>query len=303
MAASSQDRELERGDGSSAAAPPLDPRSIARQRGASDGFSWRLSAFYAAMFVFAGIVLPFFPVWLAAKGLDSRATGIVLAVPMLMRLISVPLIARLADRWSAFRAVLIAASFGSALTYVLLSQVAGFVPILLAVALASLATAPGMPLTDAYALKGLGLRGRAYGPVRLWGSVAFVAANVGGGLVIDRIAPIDIIWLLVAALGVVAAVSLALRPLAPEISVPQAFGDLDRKLLLSPGFWAITAAAGLSTCCMKVLMSTCDRNGVGAASSELDGDAVTQATASVTTSTITALPQRGMPIIVNESAW
>ena len=245
MAASSQDRELERGDGSSAAAPPLDPRSIARQRGASDGFSWRLSAFYAAMFVFAGIVLPFFPVWLAAKGLDSRATGIVLAVPMLMRLISVPLIARLADRWSAFRAVLIAASFGSALTYVLLSQVAGFVPILLAVALASLATAPGMPLTDAYALKGLGLRGRAYGPVRLWVSVAFVAANVGGGLVIDRIAPIDIIWLLVAALGVVAAVSLALRPLAPEISVPQAFGDLDRKLLLSPGFWAITAAAGL----------------------------------------------------------
>jgi MFS transporter, PPP family, 3-phenylpropionic acid transporter len=216
-----------------------------QDRDPSDGFSSRLATFYAAMFVFAGIVMPFFPVWLQAKGLDSRATGIVLAVPMLMRLISVPWIARLADRRSAFRAVLIAASVGSALAYVLLSQAAGFVPILLAVALASVATAPALPLTDAYALKGLGLRGRAYGPVRLWGSVAFVAANLGAGLVVDRIAPIHIIWLLVAALVMVAAVSFALRPLAAGISAAQEFGVQDRKLLLSPGFWAITGAAGL----------------------------------------------------------
>src|SRR6266516_1696161 len=187
-----------------------------QDRDASDGFSPRLATFYAAMFVFAGIVMPFFPVWLQAKGLDSRATGLLLA-----------------------------ASVGSVLAYALLSQVAGFVPILLAVALASVATAPALPLTDAYALKGLGLRGRAYGPVRLWGSVAFVAANLGAGLVVDRIAPIHIIWLLVAALVMVAAVSLALRPLAAasppreELSVP------GRKLLLSPGFWAITAAASL----------------------------------------------------------
>ena len=125
-----------------------------------------------------------------AKELDSRAIGLVLAVPMLMRPVSVPVIARAADRWNALRGVLIAASIGSTLAYLLLSQATGFVAILLAVALASLALAPGMPLTDAYALKGLASRGRAYGPVRLWGSVAFVAANLGGGFIIDRIAPI-----------------------------------------------------------------------------------------------------------------
>src|SRR5437667_207710 len=81
-----------------------------QDRDASDGFSPRLATFYAAMFVFAGIVMPFFPVWLQPKGLDSRATGIVLAAPMLMRLVSVPLVARLADRWSASRAALGAAS-------------------------------------------------------------------------------------------------------------------------------------------------------------------------------------------------
>jgi PPP family 3-phenylpropionic acid transporter len=210
-----------------------------------DGFSSRLAAFYAAIFFFSGIVMPYFPVWLAAKGLDSRATGIVLAVPMLMRLVSVPLTARLADRWNAFRGALIAASIGSVLAYAVLSQAAGFVPILLAVALASLTTAPGLPLTEAYALKGLGLRGRAYGPVRLWGSVAFVAANVGAGLAIDRIAPVNIVWLLTAALVIVAAVSFALRPLAPDRSAAQERNASNRKLLLSPGFWAVAAAASL----------------------------------------------------------
>ena len=62
----------------------------------SDGFSWRLAAFYAAFFRFSSIIMPFFPAWLQAKGLDSRATGIVLAVPMFIRLISVPSLARLA---------------------------------------------------------------------------------------------------------------------------------------------------------------------------------------------------------------
>ena len=35
----------------------------------SDEFSWRLAAFYAAFFGFSGIIMPFFPVWLQAKGL------------------------------------------------------------------------------------------------------------------------------------------------------------------------------------------------------------------------------------------
>lgn len=39
----------------------------------------RLSAFYAAIFLVAGIQLPFWPVWLAARGLTAREIGIALA--------------------------------------------------------------------------------------------------------------------------------------------------------------------------------------------------------------------------------
>jgi PPP family 3-phenylpropionic acid transporter len=211
----------------------------------SDGFSWRLAAFYAAFFGFSGVTMPFFPAWLQAKGLDSRATGIVLAVPMFIRLISVPSLARFADRRSAFRGALIASAFGSALAYVVLSQASGFVPVVLAVALAALATAPTLPLLDAYALKGLALRGRAYGPVRLWGSVAFVFANFGAGFVIDRIAPIQIIWLLFGSLVIVAAVSLTLRPIAPDVGPAEHIDAASGKLLLSLGFWVFTGGASL----------------------------------------------------------
>ena len=43
----------------------------------------------------------------------------------------------------------------------------------------------------------------AYGPVRLWGSVAFIAGNVGAGLLLEAIAPGHLIWLIVFALAVV----------------------------------------------------------------------------------------------------
>ena len=211
----------------------------------SDGFSWRLAAFYAAFFGFSGVIMPFFPAWLQAKGLNSLATGIVLAIPMFIRLISVPSLARLADRRSALRGALIASAFGSAAAYVVLSRANGFVPIVLAVALASLATAPTMPLLDAYALKGLALRGRAYSPVRLWGSVAFVIANFGAGFVIDRIAPIQIIWLLFGSLVIVAAVSLMLRPIGPDGGSAEKVDAAAGKLLLSPGFWVFTGGASL----------------------------------------------------------
>ena len=247
--ASGNRREFEGGAGAvnlagSIARAPVAPQSFGSGSG-SDGFSWRLAAFYAAFFGFSGVIMPFFPAWLQAKGLDSRATGIVLAVPMFIRLISVPSVARLADRRSALRGALIASAFGSAAAYVVLSQANQFVPILLAVALASLATAPTMPLLDAYALKGLALRGRAYGSVRLWGSVAFVIANFGAGFVIDRIAPIQIIWLLFGSLVIVSAVSLTLMPIALDGGSAEKVAAAPGKLLLSPGFWVFTGGASL----------------------------------------------------------
>src|SRR5262249_59525341 len=102
-----------------------------------------------------------------------------------------------------------------AMAYAVVGLTQGFPAILATVALAAAVAAPAIPLTDAYGLKGLSLRGRAYGPVRLWGSVAFIAANFGAGLASTYIAPTGYIWLIVATSALAATASLTLRPLRP----------------------------------------------------------------------------------------
>ncbi len=82
------------------------------------GFAARLAGLYAGLFVMSGIQLPFFPVWLKAKGLDPQMIGVVLAAPIVARMIAVPLVARLADRREALRAAIIATSFLGVAGYV-----------------------------------------------------------------------------------------------------------------------------------------------------------------------------------------
>ena len=77
---------------------PNDPQIIA------DRFVRRLALFYAALFVALGVQLPFLPVWLAAKGLGASEIGIVLAIPMIVRVFAIPVATRAADRRDALRA-------------------------------------------------------------------------------------------------------------------------------------------------------------------------------------------------------
>jgi len=74
-----------------------------------------------------------------------------------------------------------------------------------------------MPLTEAYALKGLTARGRVYGPVRLWGSAAFIVGTFAAGFAADVLPARHLIWLIVAASVLTAAAALSLSPLATGI--------------------------------------------------------------------------------------
>ena len=209
------------------------------------GFAPRLAALYAGIFVMGGIQLPFFPVWLKAKGLDPQMIGVVLAAPIVARLIAVPLVARTADRRDAVRAALVAASFLGVAGYVLVGLAEGARAILAAYTLASLALTPVMPLAETYALKGLGQRGRAYGPVRLWGSAAFILGTFVAGFATDTIPARDLIWLVAAACLISALAALTLAPLsaaAPPSSEPAA---PRQSLLRDPAFIAVLAAASL----------------------------------------------------------
>src|SRR5690242_3718427 len=74
----------------------IDPIAIARRR-----FAVRLSVFYAATFAIGGAYMPFFPLWLKARGLDPAWIGIVMTMPTVARITAVPVVARFAERRQA----------------------------------------------------------------------------------------------------------------------------------------------------------------------------------------------------------
>ena len=101
-----------------------------------------------------------------------------------------------------------------------------------------------VPLTDAYALRGVARYGLKYGPLRLWGSAAFVVGALVCGLLVDVIAARHLIWVIAAMAGLGALVSLGLRPLDNPKAAP-ATPHRAGALLRDPGFLAIIFAAAL----------------------------------------------------------
>ena len=217
----------------------------APQFSTDDRFARKLGLFYAAYFFFGGIQLPFFPLWLEARGLDAQTIGFVIAVPMVVRIIATPLITHQADQRRALKAAIVLASIVAMLAMTVVGLVQGAVAIFLVFAIAAMAFSPVLPLTDAYALSGLAARGRAYGPVRLWGSAAFVAGNVAAGLMLERFAPGGLIWLIVAALvlSVIAAVALDPVDAAARPATAGTAPHSPKSLLSNPTFIAVALAS------------------------------------------------------------
>jgi PPP family 3-phenylpropionic acid transporter len=216
-----------------------DPTAAARDA----GFAVRLAWLYVALFVMSGIQLPFFPVWLKAKGLDPGMIGLVLAAPIVARVVALPIITQVADRYDAVRAAIVLTSILSVAGYGLVGLSDGPLALLLAFTLASLAMTPVMPLTETYALRGLSARGRAYGPVRLWGSFAFILGTFAAGFAADLMPARHLIWLIVLASLAAALASMTLAPLSTAAPSVDAGAVARKSVLRDPAFIAVVAAA------------------------------------------------------------
>ncbi len=206
-------------------------------------FAARVAALYGAIFILVGVQLPFFPLWLKAKGLDPQAIGIVLAVPMLVRVAAIPVASRIADRNDALRGVMLACTAATVIGYLLLTVAQGTAAILAAFALASVFYTPVIPLSEAYSLRGLAARKRAYGPVRLWGSAAFVLGTFAAGFAADLLPARDLIWLILAAVLLNVAAAFMLEPMS--VKAAAAPDITSRKLIRDPAFLLVLLAAGL----------------------------------------------------------
>jgi len=140
---------------------------------------------YFTYFFCYGIYLPFWGVWLKGAGLDAEKIGLLLGCGMVARFVGSLLIASqvrnpsqliLALRLLALMTCLFALGFwlGSQWLWLLLVMI-GF----------NLFFSPLVPLSDALAATWTRQIGLAYGPVRLWGSLAFVISSALTGQLVS----------------------------------------------------------------------------------------------------------------------
>jgi len=201
-------------------------------------FATRLALFYGTLFGLVGTHLPFFPVWLKAIGIDASWIGIITAVPSVTRFTVLPFITGSAEKRQSLRGAMIATAFVSALGFSIIGTLHQPLAIFLAYAVTACLWTPMTPLTDAYALKGVARYGLNYGPLRLWGSAAFVVGALACGLLVDVIAAKHLIWVIAAVAGLGALVSLGLQPLEIAKTVPAATSGA----AAAPGAPAVAAA-------------------------------------------------------------
>ncbi|KRR17760.1 3-phenylpropionic acid transporter [Bradyrhizobium lablabi] len=216
---------------------------------ASKRFATRVALFYGTLFGMTGTHLPFFTVWLKAVGIDAFWIGLITAVPPVTRFTALPLVTGFAERRQALRGGIILTAFATALGFFVL----GFLPlgtqhlpvlVFLIYVLTCCLWTPMVPLTDAYALRGVKRYGLNYGPLRLWGSAAFVLGALVCGMLFDLIAAKNLIWIIAGSAALGALASLALAPLDDAKAARPVTGDASA-LLRDGGFLAVIVASAL----------------------------------------------------------
>lgn len=172
----------------------------------------RLSTYFAAYFLYVGAFVPYFALYLAARGFGAAEIALVMAMPQLARVVAPSFWGWLADRSGAARSIVVGSVAALLAGYALVGAAEGVLAVAGVMLAMSLASAGALPLVEALTLSTIAGRPGRYGPIRLWGSVGFIAGVLGTGLWLDAHAPQTLLPVLMVVLVLALAVSLALPP-------------------------------------------------------------------------------------------
>jgi MFS transporter, PPP family, 3-phenylpropionic acid transporter len=149
-------------------------------------FQLRSALSYCAPLLVNGVALPFLPVWLSGLKFNDHEIGIILAVPMVVRVIVAPAVTMVADRMKERADVLLCSGCLSLLTALALFFTSDFWPVLIVCALQGATFSSYVPIVESIAISGVRRWGFDYGFMRVWGSVAFIFSTLIGGQVIGK---------------------------------------------------------------------------------------------------------------------
>lgn len=205
--------------------------------------SVRLSLFYAAYFAVIGIMLPYWPAWLESRGLSPVAIGMVLSVGFWVKLVAHPLLATVADATGTLKRTTVLLALGGITVYGAFWFAGPFWSYLVLAFLLGFTVQSIMPLGEALALSEIKLHGLNYGPIRIWGSLAFIFAAFAVGAATERLGDPVILPLILGTMVVLVASCLWLPGRGGEARKPWSWAAAAR-LVANRRYLIFVGAAG-----------------------------------------------------------
>jgi len=162
---------------------------------------WRLSGFYFFYFAVVGTLIPYWGIYLKSLGYSSQDVGIISAIIMATRIVAPNFWGWLADHTQQRLRIIRLGSLAASIIFagILLDQ--RYWWLVLVVSCYTFFWHAILPQFEVITLGYLGNNYHRYGQIRLWGSLGFMAAVVGLGLVFDvmpiRFLPLFILTFLI----------------------------------------------------------------------------------------------------------
>ena len=208
--------------------------------------SLRLSLFYGGYFGAVGVILPFWPLWLAGRGIGPDEIGLLVGAGLLARVISGPVAAHIADGGGDVRRLILGLAIGALAVFTLFPWTDGLWPMVGLWLLFGCFWSPIMSLGESVTLSCVRSHSVDYGRVRLWGSVTFIVVSAASGRLLAGNEPALIHALILGLITVTVAVCLLL-PKTPNVAREPGklpFGQV----LGNRRFLAMLAAGALLQC-------------------------------------------------------
>ena len=204
----------------------------------------RLALFYVAIFAVVGIHLPFWPVWLKARGLSDSELGLILGAGLWSRVVVNPIVAHMVDSSGRRTDLMGGLAILSVVLCTLFAVTDGFWPLLMLSAALWAAFAALMLLGENLTLLTASTRRLEYGRIRLWGSLSFILVSMTGGVVLTYQPVALILWIMVASMVLTWGACLLLEE-PPSASCDRSDPKAFRRVMMDSRFWLFLLATGV----------------------------------------------------------
>lgn len=204
-----------------------------------------VSGLFAAFNFANAFFLAYFPLFLEQIKFTPVQIAFVIALPNIVRIFATPIMTSISDRAGRRRHSMALFSVVALLSFWVLIYASDYWVVIGLVIFLSIFYTPIQPLQDAYAYETVHTLGLNYGPMRSWGSIAFVVATLIGGWYLSFGEPADLLFLTVGSLGLLAVVAVLLPGMPSESRSVTKESVWSAEELRDPQFLLVVLSGGL----------------------------------------------------------